>query len=207
MNLYWDERFANDGMIWGTEPSPTVVAATAWFRQYDIHTVLVPGAGYGRNTKALSEHFKVTGLELSMDAIELATGWDTTTTFVQGSALQMPVSSQLDGVYCYDLLHLFQEKERKELIQQCVTHTKQGGIMYFTCFSDEDLHHGKGRRIEEGTYEYMPNKFAHFFSEDDLLMHFSELNVLEIGTIDEELHYDAHRSKKYRLRYIVAQNM
>ncbi|WP_068783308.1 class I SAM-dependent methyltransferase [Paenibacillus phocaensis] len=204
MSSYWDRRFAAEGMIWGELPSRTVYHASDVFQQNNINTVLVPGSGYGRNTKALSSRFQVDGIEITPNAIRLAREWDTNSHFIEGSVLD-PLSypKVYDAVYCFDVLHLFLEKERKQLIHHCYQHLRAAGLMYFTCFSDEDPHCGIGRVIEENTYEYLDGKYAHFFTAQDLADHFAGMEIYETGSVVETLTYGDQRTKKYRLRYII----
>ncbi|MFD1178120.1 class I SAM-dependent methyltransferase [Paenibacillus puldeungensis] len=201
---YWDRRFKKEGMIWGQEPSKTAFHAKNLFLENHVKTVLVPGSGYGRNTKALSPFFGVEGIELSHDAIMLAREWDPKTRFVEDSALSpRPDGKRYDAVYCYDLLHLLLQPEREMLVEQCARHLRVGGLMYFTSFSDEDSHNGMGKRIEDGTYEYTEGKYAHFFSEQDLIDHFTGMQLLETGSIRESLTYQDQSAKEYILRYII----
>jgi SAM-dependent methyltransferase len=194
-------------MIWGKNPSNTVYHAIDIFRKDNVKHVLVPGSGYGRNTKALSSFFSVDGIEISQRAIDLAKVWDPKSTFIQGSVLdEAPIQNKkYDAIFCFDVLHLFLEKDRAKLIQNCYNHLSSSGIMYFSCFSNEDQHNGIGRRIEEGTYEYVAGKYAHFFTEADILSHFSQFKVIELGTTKEILSYNDQQSKEYILRYIVVQ--
>lgn len=207
MSSYWENRFTNEGMIWGESPSNTVYHATEIFKNNDVKQVLVPGSGYGRNTKALSSSFSVEGIEISQSAIDLAAQWDPKSTFIQGSVLdEAPLQNKkYDAIFCFDVLHLFLEQDRAKLIQNCYNHLSFSGIMYFTCFSNEDQHNGVGKRIEEGTYEYVAGKYAHFFTEEDLLSHFSKFIVIELGTTTEVLSYNDQQFKEYILRYIAVQ--
>lgn len=86
MSEYWSRRFAQEGMIWGSEPSPTAQAARNIFRQHNVKSILVPGSGYGRNTKVFSEEFKTFGVELSVEALKMATEWDSRSHFFRFSA-------------------------------------------------------------------------------------------------------------------------
>lgn len=207
MSSYWENRFTNEGMIWGESPSNTVYHATEIFKNNDVKQVLVPGSGYGRNTKALSSSFSVEGIEISQSAIDLAAQWDPKSTFIQGSVLdEAPLQNKkYDAIFCFDVLHLFLEQDRAKLIQNCYNHLSASGIMYFTCFSNEDQHNRVGKRIEEGTYEYIVGKYAHFFTEEDLLSHFSKFKVIELGTTTEVLSYNDQQFKEYILRYIAVQ--
>lgn len=204
MSEYWSQRFTQEGMIWGSEPSPTALLARDTFRQYQLKSLLVPGAGYGRNTKVFSEEFQTYGIELSQTALEMAVEWDPMSYFIAGSALDCRLDRQVDAVYCYDVLHLFLEEDRRRLIANCLEQLRPGGLLYFTSFSDEDLNYGCGRMIEPDTYEYKEGKYAHFFSEIGLREHFAETEVLETGTLLETLRSPQGDTHKYILRYILA---
>ncbi|MGM1021419.1 MAG: class I SAM-dependent methyltransferase [Bacillota bacterium] len=207
MEDYWEKRYRNEGMIWGSAPSQTTYHAIDIFRKHNIKTILVPGSGYGRNTKAFSSIFQVDGIELSKDAVEIAMNWDQDTHFMQGSILSsIGRGKKYDAIYCFDLLHLFLSPERNILISNCIQKLNHPSLMYFTCFSDEDKNNGIGREIEEGTYEYKRNKFAHFFSEEDLREHFRGLEVIETGSTIETLHYRDNQNSEYTLRYIIVKN-
>lgn len=205
MNLYWNQRFQSEGMIWGKDPSPTAYHAKEMFSDHHFKSIWVPGAGYGRNTKAFSSDFQVDAVELSQDAIRLAEEWDPDTCFLEGSVLDYQTDKQYDGIYCYDVLHLFLEPERRRLIRTCMECLCEQGIVYFTCFSDQDTNCGIGRKLEEGTYEYKAGKYAHFFTEDDLTNHFSGMRILETGSVAEILSYGDNTNNQYMLRYIIAQ--
>lgn len=207
MEEYWNERFRTQGKIWGTAPSPTAAAAAELFRREGASRILVPGAGYGRNTKAFSSsEFRTEGLELSPEAVQLGREWDPRTVFHEGSVLDPEaVQGKFDGIYAYDVLHLFLHEDRVRLIANLHHWLADGGLLYVTCFSDEDSHCGAGRAVEPGTYEYMPGKCAHFFSEADLLEHFRSFEMLSHGSVDETLHYDGSGGEKhYRLRVLAA---
>lgn len=49
--------------------------------------------------------------------------------------------------------------------------------------------------MEEGTYEYKSNKYAHFFSEEDLKSHFIEFDIIETGSTIETLYYITKTTK------------
>lgn len=204
MSDYWSRRFAQEGMIWGDEPSPTALEAREIFRQHKVESVLVPGAGYGRNTKVFSEEFKTFGIEISGAALEIAAKWDPDCQFVLGSVLDPCLKVKVDAVYCYDVLHLFLEEERHKLVTNCLEQLRPGGLLYFTSFSDADPNNGCGTLLEPGTYEYKLDKYAHFFSEADLRQHFQSTNILETGSYLETLQRPQGSTHQYILRFIIA---
>ena len=191
-------------MIWGSEPSPTALKARDLFRKQGVKSVLVPGSGYGRNTKVFSIEFETYGVEITPAALEIAVKWDSKSHFERGSALDHRLKTQVDAIYCYDLIHLFMKEDRRRLVANCLQQLRPGGLLYFTCFSDEDPNNGRGRLIEPGTYEYKEGKYAHFFSENEISTHFTGTEILETGTYLENLQSPVSGTHQYLLRTIVA---
>lgn len=202
MKDYWNNRFINEGYIWGVQPSKTVNDAKRLFALNDVRTILVPGAGYGRNTKILSDTFQVDAIEISPEAILLARQWDSRSYFIEGSIFEISFIKRYDSIYCYDLLHLFTKDERIRLIETCIQQLNEDGLYYFTCFSNEDESFGMGKEIEENTFEYKKGKVSHFFDEEDLISHFSKTEVIQTGKIEEKFEYSNNEFRTYKLRYI-----
>jgi len=188
---YWDNRSQNEGYVWGTSPSQTAGYAAGVFHKNGVKKVLVPGSGYGRNTKVLSESgFDVTGVEVSEVACEMAREYDPQTRTYNGSALDMSFDdSRYDAVYCYNVMHLFREKERKQCLQACADKVKGNGLLFFTVFSDREPSFGKGQEVEKNTFESRPGRPAHYFTEAELRDYFEGFEIIESGvTEDPENH-------------------
>lgn len=84
---------------------------------------------------------RVTGIEISETAIELAkkTYGDTMRVY-HGSVMDMPFDNEkYDGIFCYGLIHLLDEPERKKLIQDCYDQLSDDGYMVFITIS-QDAH-------------------------------------------------------------------
>ena len=202
---YWNQRFQNEGYVWGTSPSPTAEHATAIFRKDEVKKILVPGSGYGRNTRIFSEAgLEVTGIEISDTACEMAREYDPQSRIYNGSVLDIPPApSQYDAIYCYNVLHLFREKERKLCLQQCADRVKDNGLLYFTVFSDREPSFGKGQEVEKNTFESRPGRPVHYFTEAELLDYFKGLEIIESGiTEDPENHGEGPHT--HVLLYILA---
>jgi SAM-dependent methyltransferase len=205
MRRYWDERFGREGRIWGDDPSPTALVAARLFRDHGVQTVLVPGSGYGRNTKLLSElGFSVVGIEISEVAVALAREFDPGTTHRVGSVLDLSFDdAQYDAIYCFSTLHLFYENERRRLVSQCTSKLRPGGLAFSTAFSDGDASFRRGREVEPNTFESRPGRPAHYFTQSDLLDHFRGSDVLETGVVEEPEDHGAG-PHVHILRYILA---
>jgi SAM-dependent methyltransferase len=204
MNEYWDKRFQAEGKIWGDSPSRTAIHALERFRKADVKTILVPGSGYGRNTKLFSESgFKVTGVEISPTAYMLALKFDTLSRFYNASALDMSfLAEKYDAIYCFNVLHLFRENERKLFLKQCAEKIKDNGLMFFTVFSEKEPSYGKGEETETNTFESKPGRPVHYFTEGDLKAHFKKMKIPETGIMEDPENHGTEGQHTHRLRYI-----
>jgi len=202
---YWESRFKAEGKIWGESPSQSAHAAVKLFLANNVKTVLVPGSGYGRNTKLFSAAgMDVRGIEISETAYEMASQFDPRSKFYKGTVLDMSFDNlKYDAIYCYNVLHLFRQTERELFLQQCKGKLKDGGLIFFTVFSNEESTFGQGTETELNTFESKPGRPVHYFTEGDLKQHFHNFDIINIGTIqDPENHGgDAHI---HILRYIFA---
>jgi SAM-dependent methyltransferase len=204
MGAYWDGRFGREGKIWGMTPSVTAVYACERFRREGVRNVLVPGAGYGRNALPFARAgFAVTGVEISAEAIKLAEG--TGIKLIEGSFLDVPVTPRsFDAIYCYNVLHLFLENDRKRFVAKCADALREGGLAFFAVFSDAEASYGKGRLVEPGTYESKPGRPVHYFSERDLVDHFAGFDVLETGVMEDPEEHGEEGKHVHRVRYVLA---
>jgi SAM-dependent methyltransferase len=204
MCAYWDSRFGREGKIWGMTPSVTAGYARDIFIGHGIKSVLVPGAGYGRNALLFARTgLSVTGIEISAEAIRLAEG--TGIRYLRGSFLDVPVPQRsFDAIYCYNLLHLFLEADRRRFVAKCADLLREDGLAFFAVFSDEESGCGKGPMVEPGTYESKPGRPAHYFSEKDLVDHFAGFEVLETGIMEDPEEHGEEGKHVHRVRYILA---
>jgi SAM-dependent methyltransferase len=202
---YWDKRFQDEGYVWGKSPSRSAAMALDTFRHHGVKTVLVPGSGYGRNTKPFAEAgFTVTGVEISEVACQLAKDYDPGTRLFQGSVLDMSFDRQrYDAIYCFNVLHLLPEDARRTFIRECTGKLKENGLAFFTAFSDHDPSLGRGKQLARNTFESRPGRPAHYFSDEALRAYFADYETLEAGIMeDPEDHGGGPHT--HVLRYILA---
>jgi SAM-dependent methyltransferase len=204
MNEYWETRFQAEGKIWGDAPSRTAVYALELFRKAGVKTALVPGSGYGRNTKLFSSSdFEVTGVEISTTAYKLSLDFDTRSKFHNASALDLSfLKNKFDAIYCFNVLHLFRENDRKSFLKECAGRLKANGLMFFTVFSEKEDSLAKGTQTEPNTFESKPGRPVHYFTEEDLKAHFKGMKILETGILEDPENHGAEGPHTHRLRYI-----
>jgi SAM-dependent methyltransferase len=209
MNEYWDKRYQAEGKIWGEAPSRTAVYTLELFKKNGVKKLLVLGSGYGRNTRLFSNAgFDVTGVEISPLAWKMAREFDPKTRVYNASVLDMPfLQDKYDAIYCFNVLHLFRESDRRLFIKQCVDKIKSKGLMFFTVFSEKEASYGKGAKVEENTFESKPGRPVHYFSESDLREHFKGVEILETGIMeDPEDHGEGPHTHSLRYIFVKATN-
>lgn len=204
LEQYWDSRFGEEGRIWGDYPSKTAKYALQIFERNHVKTILIPGAGYGRNSKLFSSHgFKTCGVEISKAALAQAGIFDPETKFFQGSVIDIPYEPiSYDAIYCFNVLHLFREGERNIFIDRCFSCVKEGGILFFTVFSDQEQSFGRGTEAEKNTFESKPGRPVHYFTAEDLNEHFQKGILIETGIMEDEESHGSEGPHTHILRYI-----
>ena len=206
MNSFWEERFRDEGRIWGDSPSRTAVYAIELFKKMDICKVLVPGSGYGRNAEAFARAgFEVTGVESSKTAISIARQGSPNVRYHHGSVLDMPFDTMVyDGIYCFNVLHLFRKNDRMAFLQRCREHLKDDGVIFFVVFSDKESSYGTGRMVEENTFESKPGREVHYYTDEDLVSEFLGFEIIATGMMEDPEEHGQEGRHIHLLRYIYA---
>ena len=205
MKMFWNRRYQEEGRVWGDLPSRTAKYALELFRKSSVDRILVPGSGYGRNSKLFSESgFDVSGVDISRVAHELAIKYDPLTKHYCQSVLDMSLNdNEYDAIYCFNTLHLFHAKERALFLKECANKLRDDGLLFFTVFSEKEPSFGRGMKIDEYTFESRPGRPTHYFTEHDLRDHFKDFKILEMG-ITEELEVHGEGPHTHILWYILA---
>ena len=202
---YWNTQFSKYTHVWGETPSKSAGIALSLFRDHQVNKILVPGSGYGRNSRLFSTSgFDVTGIEISDEACALARAFDPTTKLYNGSFLEDGFApGPFEGVYCFNVLQLFLKPDRIRFVRKSAQRLAPKGLMFFTGISDQDASFGQGEEVEANTFAVQPNKTLHFFTADDLKSHFEESQVLEVGELEDQVSHSLYGLKHYRIRYIL----
>jgi len=118
----------------------------------------------------------------------------------------MPFDDELyDAIYCYNTLHLFLRDERIIFLKKCYNQLKANGFVFFTVFSEKEESFGKGKEIEQNSYESKPGRPTHYFTDDDIIEHFKDYLLIETGILEEQEHHGEIGFHTHILRYIFAQ--
>lgn len=188
MTEFWESSFKEKQTMWGFEPADSAITTMELFKKYGLNIILIVGYGYGRNARIFTDNgFKVTGIEISETAIDLAKKhYGDNIKVYHGSVSSMPFDQELyDGIFCYGLIHLLSAKERVKLINDCFNQLRPDGYMVFVAISKMDTHYGEGKEISKDTFETPHGVTLFFYDSDSVETEFGNYGLIEAEEINE----------------------
>lgn len=187
MTEFWEASFIENQMMWGFEPSDSAILTKDFFIEKKIKDILIPGIGYGRNAKVFIDNgINVTGIEISKTAIDLARQNRLDISIFHGSVTDMPFDNKLyDGIFCYALIHLLNNRERDKFIKDCYNQLNANGYMIFTTISKEAPMYGKGKQLSKDYFEIMEGVKIFFYDSDSIKQEFGKYGLIEYSEIIE----------------------
>ena len=205
MTEFWETSFRDKQEMWGWEPADSAIRTLELLKKNGLIKILIPGFGYGRNAKIFKDDgFKVTGIEISETAIDLARKhFGDSIKVHHGSVSSMPFDQELyDGIFSYALIHLLNEKERKKLIEDCYNQLNTNGYMVFVSISNMDFRYGQGKEISKDTFETWPGVTLFFYDSDSVKSEFGNYGLIDAEIINEPLK-DLGDKPSQRFWYII----
>ena len=205
MTEFWETSFRDKQEMWGWEPADSAIRTLELLKKNGLIKILIPGFGYGRNAKIFKDDgFKVTGIEISETAIDLARKhFGDSIKVHHGSVSSMPFDQELyDGIFSYALIHLLNEKERKKLIEDCYNQLNPKGYMVFVSISNMDFRYGQGKEISKDTFETWPGVTLFFYDSDSVKSEFGNYGLIDAEIINEPLK-DLGDKPSQRFWYII----
>jgi SAM-dependent methyltransferase len=188
MPEFWESSFQDKQEMWGFEPADSAISTAELFKKLGLIEILIPGFGYGRNaTVFLKNGCLVTGIEISKTAIELAKNhFDDSVKIYHGSVSDMPFDQKMyDGIFCYALIHLLDEKNRIKLITDCYNQLKPGGFMVFVAISKSTATYGEGTEISKDRFETPHGVRLFFYDSESVHSEFGDYGLIEVKEISE----------------------
>ncbi|WP_169081304.1 class I SAM-dependent methyltransferase [Paenibacillus sp. PL91] len=187
MTEFWESSFIEKQTMWGFEPTDSAIVTKDFFLERNVKDILLPGIGYGRNAKVFIDNgIKVTGIEISKTAIDLARQNGLDIAIFHGSVTDMPFDNKrYDGIFCYALIHLLNNRERDKFIKDCYNQLKPNGYMIFTTVSKKAPMFGKGKQLDKDYFEIMEGVKMFFYDSDSIKQEFEKYGLVEFSEIDE----------------------
>lgn len=189
MSDFWEDKFQKIGLLWSFEPADSAIFARDLFAEKGFKSVLIPGVGYGRNAKTFIDNgFEVTGIEISETAIRLARENGLDFRIYHGPVKRMPYGKSLyDGIFCYALLHLLNQNDRRQFLKKCFDQLRPGGMMVFIVVSKENKLYGNGRPVSVDRFLIDKGLTVFFYDSATIEKEFSTYGLLEYCEIVESV--------------------
>jgi len=187
MSEFWEKMFQKIGTLWQFEPAESAILTNNLFSENEFRKILIPGVGYGRNAKPFIEKgLEVTGIEISETAIRLARENDLNFPIYHGSVAQMPFDDSVyDGIFCYALIHLLNQNERRQFLKNCYNQLRDGGIMVFISVSKNYKMFGQGNLISKDRLRIQNGLDVFFYDQDSIEREFEKYGLIEYREIEE----------------------
>jgi SAM-dependent methyltransferase len=196
---FWERSFNEKQEMWGLEPARSALKAKDIFLAQGAKSILVPGFGYGRNAQLFREQgMNVTGIEISASAIAMGEKhYGAEMKIWHGSVTDMPFDKELyDGIFCYGLIHLLGEAERRKLIKDCYDQLAANGQMIFTAISKEAATYGTGKLIGKDRYEQFGGVTMFFYDRQSIDNEFGVAGLVAVQEITENYPFYFIRCKR-----------
>lgn len=200
MSEFWEEKYKQIGLLWQFEPADSAIKACDLFSENKFRKILIPGVGYGRNARLFVESgFDVTGIEISETAIRLARENGLDFPVHHGSVTQMPFDDTIyDGVFCYALIHLLNQNERRQFLKNCYNQLRLGGIMVFLVVSMEYKLYGNGKLVSKNRFRIDKGLNVFFYDSASIEKEFGRFGLMEYHEMYEPVkHLDNEESMKF----------
>lgn len=188
MTEFWESMFRDKQEMWGMQATDSAIWTAELFKKFRLNKVLIPGFGYGRNARIFTENgFKVTGIEISETAINLAKKhYGNSIKVYHGAVSSMPFDEELyDGIYCYALIHLLSEKERIKLIKDCYNQLNANGYMVFIAISKMDPRYKQGKEISKDAFKNNHGITLFFYDSESIEKEFGNYGLIKADVINE----------------------
>jgi SAM-dependent methyltransferase len=187
MPEFWESSFIEKQTMWGFEPADSAILTKDFFLEKNVKDILLPGIGYGRNAKVFVDNgINVTGIEISKTAIDLARQNELNFSIFHGSVTDMPFDNKLyDGIFCYALIHLLNQRDREKFIIDCYNQLKPNGYMIFTTISNKAPMYGKGKQLDRDYFEVFEGVKMFFYDTESVKQEFGNYGLVEVSEIVE----------------------
>ena len=190
MSEFWEEMFQKIGTSWKFEPVDSAIFVSDLFAQNKFQKILIPGVGFGRNAKPFVEkRMDVTGIEIAETAIRLARENGLNFPIHHGSVAQMPFDDLVyDGIYCYALIHLLNQSERRQFLMNCYSQLREGGLMVFITVSKGYTKlYENGKPVSKDRFRIQNGLDVFFYVSVSIEREFGEFGLIEYREIEESV--------------------
>lgn len=164
----WDRLYEKDDRLWKGDTDVILPFEGL---------VLELGVGNGKGLTSLSTKTVPIGLDISHQALLSCLRWHILP-LLQGDVTSLPFKDRcLPGITASHLFGHLMQAERIKAAQEIYRVLSDDGRLYLSVFGDGDMRCGKGREIEERTFERGNGIICHYFQEGEAASLFPDMHV------------------------------
>lgn len=197
MNSMWEKVYEKEIKSYRWEPFIVMKDFLVTLKKTDAQRVLDLGCGIGRNAIFLAkEGYFLTGIDISPTALQTAAEKADAEkikniVFLQGDIISLPFpSGHFDAVFSVNVIHHGELEKINRIVDEIFRVLRENGIGMVTVVSTKDYKYGKGRKLEENTYELFEGTHKeagiphHFFDEKEVKSLFKDFRITKIEHIE-----------------------
>jgi SAM-dependent methyltransferase len=193
----WDQRYAQDSYIFGTDPNQFLVDARPFFNQND--SALVIADGEGRNSVWLaSQGLRVCAFDISPIAVEkaerLAKQKNVSPTFHIADCDSWIWKDKSYDVIAAIFIQFADPISRQKLFANMVSNLKPGGVLILQGYTPKQLEYKTGG----------PPCVENLYTEDLLRDAFRKLEIIRLESYEQVLHEGTQHSGPSALIGLIA---
>ena len=152
--------------------------------------VLEAGCGNGKFlSELLKENIQITAFDFSEKAISTCrdlscSNKEKRAELLAADCRSLPFrDSVFDTAFYRHVTGHITVNGRNRSSEECIRVLKEGGLLYFTGFSVEDLRAGKGTPVEENSYLRGNGIMTHYFTEEEVRELFQNMKEISLETV------------------------
>lgn len=166
--------------------------------------VLDVGCGCGRHLLPLSSSYNITGIDISITALNKARNYlekqNKNAEYATASLTHLPFKGKtFDAVICLGVLQHLTEPGRYTAVSEIKRVLKSNGLIFFEVFGSQDMRFG-GEEAEERTFVRQHGILYHYFTSEEIRALFFGFEFLELKDNIMEKNY---RGKK-QIRHMIS---
>jgi SAM-dependent methyltransferase len=201
----WDELYGEKfGAMWCPDEGLVRFVARFLRRRIGVDSyderrsaarILDAGCGHGRHIIFLAEqHLEVYGVELSTQALRVATEWLAKRTLEAqlsaGDITRLPFQEgTFDVIISYGVLDHMRPQQARQAVEEIRRVLVEGGYFYVTLRSTGDCEYGRGQKVATNTFilkeGYEKGLVQHFYSWEDVANLLGRFRIFDIECHDE----------------------
>jgi predicted SAM-dependent methyltransferase len=107
--------------------------------------------------------------------------------------------SVYDGIYCYALIHLLNQKERRQFLKSCFNQLRDGGLMVFITVSKSYTKlYENGKPVSKDRFRIQNGLDVFFYDSESIEKEFGKFGLVDYREIEEPVkHLPNEESMKF----------